>query len=73
MLFMKQRYQNIYRYRLGMLELAENLFIPFADKENYIKKRYREGCLSVNYFENSEVINRLKLADEVWLASSWKS
>ena len=50
-----------------------NLFIPFADKENYIKKRYREGCLSVNYFENSEVINRLKLADEVWLASSWKS
>lgn len=50
-----------------------NLFIPSADKENYIKKRYREGCLSVNYFENTEVINRLKLADEVWLASSWKS
>lgn len=50
-----------------------NLFIPSVDKENYIKKRYRKGCLSVNYFENIEVINRLKLADEVWLASSWKS
>lgn len=50
-----------------------NLFIPSVEKEKYIKKRYRRGCLSVNYFENKEVINRLKLADEVWLASAWKS
>ena len=27
----------------------------------------------MNYFENKEVINRLKLADEIWLASAWKS
>lgn len=50
-----------------------NLFISSIEKEKFIHERYRRGCWSVNYFENQEVVSRLKTADEVWLASSWKN
>ncbi|MDC1289042.1 acyltransferase, partial [Amylibacter sp.] len=50
-----------------------NLYVPFKKKEKFIKKPDWKGCAAIQYFDSKEFVERLKNADEVWLASAWKS
>jgi len=50
-----------------------NLFIPIDNKINFIESHDINLCTKSDLFEETFFKERLKLADEVWFASSWRS
>ena len=50
-----------------------NIYIPFKEKEKFINKINLKRCAKSDYFGSKEFIKRLKSADEVWFASSWRA
>lgn len=48
-----------------------NLFLDF-DFSNKIDERHREGCANIRRRNNQTLLTRMREADIVWLASSWK-
>ena len=50
-----------------------NLYIPLSNKLEFIEPRDLPNCTKHNYFIDQQLNRLLNEADEVWLASAWKS
>ena len=50
-----------------------NVYIPVEEKKEFIANGDLPKCIETDYFGNSEFIEILKRADEVWFASSWQT
>jgi len=48
-----------------------NLYLPFTAKEEFISPIDMNMCLRDDVFNDQDFENRLKSANEIWLASSW--
>jgi hypothetical protein len=50
-----------------------NLYVPVEEKQEFIAGADLPRCINADYFGNTEFIEKLKLANEVWFASSWET
>jgi len=50
-----------------------NLYVPFNEKKEFISEMDLSMCINNDYFGDEVFIDRLKGADEVWFASSWRA
>ena len=49
-----------------------NVYIRVEEKKEFISGKDFPSCFKTDYFGNVDFIEKLKNADEVWFASSWK-